>query len=459
MRVGFLVVLVRGLGWALAVFVASMSLFRSAHASGTVPMGPATYEYQVNNAGYFADLSAACAAAADARTAASSTTNYEVTACATGANGVSMRGCSRTTGSCAGTTTYTATRRTLAAQCPGGSTPATASTCTCTDPLIAKDGQCVAPCEATVGKPVGSGSMVVQSGASPQRPGGVCSGGCMFAIASVDMSGSQGGKWFHWFNAAETTGTGTACTPSPDGGSGPAEPDKPTPLPPGKCPGEVNGVAVVVGCDTTKAPGSSSSGSSSSTPPGGAPSAGPSTTEQSETTCKGSTCTTTTTTTTTNPDGSKSETTKDESESKDSFCAENPGSPMCEKSSWGGSCGGFSCGGDAVQCAMARDQHQRNCALFDTATPMSDLGIASANGQARPDGHPGNSSSVTNLQLSGMLSSTPLFGANGSCPADVTVGRWVIAFSKMCPMLNVLGVALEAFAYLVACFIVFRKGV
>lgn len=48
---------------------------------------------------------------------------------------------------------------------------------------------------------------------------------------------------------------------------------------------------------------------------------------------------------------------------------------MCKGSSFGGACAaGFQCDGDAVFCAIAQDQHIRNCTFFDTATPLSDLG-------------------------------------------------------------------------------------
>lgn len=63
-----------------------------------------------------------------------------------------------------------------------------------------------------------------------------------------------------------------------------------------------------------------------------------------------------------------------------SFCASNPSTPLCKTSSWGGSCGAFACDGDAVQCAIAREQHTRNCALFVTETPESILGKQVASG-------------------------------------------------------------------------------
>lgn len=107
----------------------------------------------------------------------------------------------------------------------------------------------------------------------------------------------------------------------------------------------------------------------------------------------------TTTTTTTNPDGSTTEskvdTPKPNEDPKVDICKENPEAAVCKKktmceenpdltickvSTFTGSCGSFTCDGDAIQCAMAREQHDRNCILFDTPTATSDLGNAVVNG-------------------------------------------------------------------------------
>lgn len=96
-----------------------------------------------------------------------------------------------------------------------------------------------------------------------------------------------------------------------------------------------------------------------------------------------------TNTTTANPDGSakdpmgdfcKSNPASPMCKGQDPFCQSNPDSIVCKKSSFGGSCGAFSCDGDAVQCAIAKKQYEENCTLFVTATPLSDLGGQVASG-------------------------------------------------------------------------------
>jgi len=94
--------------------------------------------------------------------------------------------------------------------------------------------------------------------------------------------------------------------------------------------------------------------------------------------------------------------------------------------------------------------------LFDTPTTLSQIGVDAANGVAQPVGHPANNATSSVFALSALLQTTPLIGSNGSCPSDVMVGGRVLAFSQMCPSLNILGAALQAFAYLIATFIVFR---
>ncbi|NMG45546.1 hypothetical protein GPA22_17670 [Aromatoleum toluvorans] len=95
------------------------------------------------------------------------------------------------------------------------------------------------------------------------------------------------------------------------------------------------------------------------------------TTESSKTTCSGAICSTETTKTTggTNADGSSksptTETNKQE-QPKGDFCQQNPTVAGCEGTkkdgTFGGSCaGGFTCTGDAVQCATAEALHKQEC--------------------------------------------------------------------------------------------------
>lgn len=290
-----------------------------------------------------------------------------------------------------------------------------------------------------------------------------CHQGCAYtaSLAGQDSSGTYFG------GPAESTGVN--CS---DGQSSPGV--IPSQVPPGKCPGTVNGTTVYVACDRTWAAptnegGTNTGGSGNST-----------TSATTQTTCTAVTCTTTTTTTTTQTSGtgaggqacttaapctSTGTSTKDTPASE--YCKANPGDKQCsgdedDESSWGGSCAAaFACDGDAIQCAMAKEQHVRNCAIFDTPTTLSGIGEAAATG-TNPSDHPKNAAESVAIELATALSAVPLFGATGQCPQDVpfqVMGQsFALPFSTLCPYLQLLGAAFLACCYMTAGFIVFRRS-
>ena len=150
------------------------------------------------------------------------------------------------------------------------------------------------------------------------------------------------------------------------------------------------------------------------------------------TTCKDGKCTTT------NPDGSTDE--KPEQE----FCKENPDAPQCKKSNWGGSCGSFTCDGDAIQCAIAREQHQRNCKLFDekTSHPAYQAAVDGTDEQSadKLKAKAEQISVAANLDQSG-------FGWAKGCPPDPEIAlgfvqqSFTIPFSRICGPLEALSLA------------------
>jgi hypothetical protein len=448
----------------LVALVLAALVLQVAHASGQVPMGGQTYEYQIGSNGYFPSAAAACADQAARLTANSTTSNYSVVACDPNvAAGASFRPTSRATGSQGSLLYFNISRRAVAGQCPSGSTQLNSTTCVCTDPLVAKDGQCVPPCEGTVGKPFASGdySVMVQGGGS--APAQACSGGCSFTLPEYEFSMKYGDKQEFIFDASKSKGNGMTCTPSSSGPDPKPEP-KPDPLPPGQCPGTVNGVAVIVPCDSTSTPGPKTSNPAPTTTPppsgGGDPANGPPGTknEDTKTTCAGDKCTTTTTTTTTNPDGSTTTETENTTEPRDDYCQKNPASLQCEdkKSAWGGSCGAFTCGGDAVQCAIAQEQHRRNCELFE-ASDASARGISAAAAGDRPGDHPRNG--MQSVSIGTGFDQTNLL--SGSCPGDQTVsigsGRSVVLpWSKLCEPAAMLGNVLVGITALACLGIVFK---
>ncbi|GLR13703.1 hypothetical protein GCM10007907_24930 [Chitinimonas prasina] len=77
----------------------------------------------------------------------------------------------------------------------------------------------------------------------------------------------------------------------------------------------------------------------------------------------------------------------------DDYCKKFPNEDKCKKSEFGGTCGtngaqgAFNCTGDAIQCAIAKEQHRRSCQLFDgTATAYEAMKTESAGPMAGEGG-------------------------------------------------------------------------
>lgn len=321
------------------------------------------------------------------------------------------------------------------------SAPATTPPCRCLSGYKDVGAACVAIglCGAVVDG-LNALAEPVKSGGTPGSLS-ACYGGC-------SISGDFGGQGSanSWWLFGPFASSGGNCEPADGSGSNVEEP--PVPCPKGQCPGTVNGTAVCVACFSTSSP----EGTTTKTNPDGTI-----TTTTRETTCTGADCTTTTTTTTRDAGGVVvgTPTTETEKERTDSFCEENPQSPLCKDSSFGGACGaGFSCDGDAVQCAIAREQHVRNCRLFDEATPLSTIGTEAATGEAQPVGHPGLT--PAEIDMSNRIDQSNPYG--GSCPGDLPVTLMgtthMIPLSGACTPLTVMGYIAVAISLLVAARIV-----
>ncbi|MBV7540000.1 virulence factor TspB C-terminal domain-related protein [Acidovorax sp. sic0104] len=142
----------------------------------------------------------------------------------------------------------------------------------------------------------------------------------------------------------------------------------------------------------------------------------------------------------------------------DGFCEENPDSPICKKSTWGGSCAwNFQCDGDAIQCAMAKEQHIRACKLFDDASPESALYESNKNKEgAQTKDLPGSREE----SMANRVSTADAFGGGGQCIQDLNIavmGQAVsLPMSKVCPIVGVIGNIMIGVALLLAVRIVGR---
>jgi hypothetical protein len=253
----------------------------------------------------------------------------------------------------------------------------------------------------------------------------------------------------------EVTYTGTTCTPP-----APSPTESPVPTPCKGTYGQVNGVDVCLplGSDPSATVETSKKTETTVTPPdGNSPTV--SSTDQSSS-CTGSLCKTTTTTTTGPVGGPTTTTTQEKTESKDDFCKENPRSSQCITSSFSGSCSAsFACDGDAIMCAMSREQHIRNCKLFDDFSSSEAALYASEKGKEgeQTSGLPHSESIAIG---SSSFDTSDAIGGGSSCIADksVTVAGHVVSipFSSVCVHLAILGNILLVVSFLLAGRIVVR---
>lgn len=145
----------------------------------------------------------------------------------------------------------------------------------------------------------------------------------------------------------------------------------------------------------------------------------------------------------------------DDSKDKD-FCKQNPDLQICKKGSLNGQCGSFTCEGDALQCAIAMDQHKRSCQMFDTPSDESNLYNTDKGKTGSQTGSlPGNES----ISLSGRIDTSNILGGGG-CIRDLSVTLWrtsvSLPFSTICPYLEQLGNILLAVSFLLAIRIITR---
>lgn len=323
--------------------------------------------------------------------------------------------------------------------------------------VLASGGTCPNPvdCASKAGTTHSSGKYNFGASILSSMPNG-CDGGC-----STYFQGSYPDYRFLAAGVYNYGGTGsyvyegstcTAGTGSPASSQG-VPPDT---CPPGQVLGTLNGNKMCVNGGVPQNPN-----------PAPAPIT-PSVTQSTATNPDGSTTTTTvstagdgskTTTITNTPAGGGQSTTTTKTDPapsadpKDDYCKNNPSAPICKSSKFGGGCGVFSCEGDAIQCAIAREQHQRNCVLYDTATPLSDLGNALAAGtDSGVDQNPAKASNRQTVDLPGTLNTSKSISA--VCMPDLTVQvmstSLVIPFSIICPYLEIMGRIVIAFSLIAA---------
>jgi hypothetical protein len=302
----------------------------------------------------------------------------------------------------------------------------------------------------------------------------VCFGYCQFE-ADGCIKGYMGGTLAGTECYGPLKSSGASCNPATFGG-GTVDPSQPLPREPNKpghCWGMIGDKEVQLPCDSTSITSGNTKPSTTTTEkPDGTTETSTSTTESS-TNCTGEACRTTQTTQTTtttrdaqgNPTGTTTRTevreVKPEDSDVGSFCQQNPTAAICQKSKWAGTCAaGFTCEGDAIQCAMAREVFNTNCALYGGYGGTITSAGALADFEADQDGKVTGPGRLTNEEVDGstaFVTTERVYGPSSLADwtASVNGQTFVIPLSQMNTPLSYLGYIVLVFCTLWGALIMF----
>jgi hypothetical protein len=128
-----------------------------------------------------------------------------------------------------------------------------------------------------------------------------------------------------------------------------------------------------------------------------------------------------------------------------------------EGSTFGGQCESISCEGDAIQCAIARDQYKRSCEAFEKESAESNL---YKNNKGKEGSRLGDLPGNETVSLQGRIDTSDALGAGSTGISDLSVTVWgqsiSLPFSMLNPYLAALGNLLLAISFLLAVRIVAR---
>lgn len=286
---------------------------------------------------------------------------------------------------------------------------------------------------------------------SPPQNGG-CYGGTLYNFQEASNQYAIGSVQ-QWCGPTQSSGQScSATTPQ-------AATQTPTTCPSGQVPGLINGQTVCLGAGDSNPAVSVGTQTTTTTNSQGQSTTSTTTTTTTDRGSSGAT----TTTTTTNSDGSSSSTTSNTNPNSNKsemqrFCEQNPEVTICKRSTWGGACGAFSCDGDAVQCAIAREMYQRNCALYDTQTSLSTLGNQVASGaDPQASQNPALEANRQTTSLTGAISQETFLGQGGLSDQQIVVTPALtvtLPWSQLNQYLSYMGAIVVAFAMVFAARIV-----
>ena len=318
----------------------------------------------------------------------------------------------------------------------------------------------------------GPGSYINISFTGETPPASKCVGGCTMNLTypGVQAFENNNGTLTGTVDLVNMRHTGTSCT----GGDAAPTPntDAPIPCPQGTVHGTVNGIERCLPGNST-AIGTTGTTTNTLLPDG--TTVAETVTEDRVTNCSGpGSCSTTITTTTTTtvpgtpPTVSTVTTTGTSTRPGDgselgAFCDQNPNSPICKQSAFSGTCAAVACEGDAIQCAIAREQHKRNCEMLDPRTGGATPADAGAFYDANSKGE-GIAKSLIHTDGTLPTMDQTTRGISGAALADVTysvgsIGNITIPYSNLNNILGVIGNIVLALALIIGARIFYNGAI
>ncbi|SCX69078.1 virulence factor TspB C-terminal domain-related protein [Variovorax sp. EL159] len=283
-----------------------------------------------------------------------------------------------------------------------------------------------------------------------------------------------------FYTGDKCNGSGEVSGPSSQGTDGGANPDPtkvkdeanpvPSQLPPGKCPGQVNGVDVVVNCGSTAENTKKEQNGTTKNPDGSVTNNTTNNTTTTQTTCNGNACQKITTVTSggsgpngTGP-GSKTETTT-QNGTKSEMCA-GSAAAACKgddkkPTGFGGSCasGYKAVSEDAVINAMAEETFRQNCKV----NPDDGETTLAKTERAKTGNQTGDNPNNDKVSISsGAIDTSDALGGAAMCIGDKTINVMglspvTIPFSRWCDGFPLLGNLMLACSFLLAGVIILRR--
>lgn len=148
------------------------------------------------------------------------------------------------------------------------------------------------------------------------------------------------------------------------------------------------------------------------------------------------------------------------------YCRDNPKAPQCREASFSGSCGAYVCEGDAVLCAIAKQQHEYAC-QFDAsteATTYRDAQTGTTMPTAADAAKAANKDGTHDMDVQSLFNSNTgkITQYGDACPAPITVplpwgGSVQVSFDILCGLADILKPFVMLGALMLAFAIVFKS--